>query len=448
MTCATAFLALCIWSMVSQRLPYQQRPMNGRSTRIYLKRMKRPQRGKPPRRVWVLRWSESGGVERFETLGDCREMSRREAESILRSRQGEMDTGAFPRNRPSRLSLAEFRKYATESLEGDLKPATIASYDLAIRQLEQVLGADFPLAEVSVQHVIWLKQAMTTRECSPSSVRTTLASLKTLFNRARTWKMVSENPFSQQPLPRQRSRSKRIFTPAEIDALIDAAPCQWWKAFILLAVTSGLRRQELLHLTWNDLDLEDGMVHVTPKRAGDFLSNNETFPILEWSAKNHQSRSVPIPTRTVESLKTLREQSDGSRYVFLDLVRLRSIGQRQQAGTMRRRFDVSNNLIRDFHVIQRRAAQAIGQADWILGSLHDLRKTFGTGAANVVPMHVLKQLLGHRDITTTAEYYLAADPATAARVRGLFPTAPVVAPTLAIPRSHQLLPGPTASSTL
>ena len=37
-----------------------------------------------------------------------------------------------------------------------------------------------------------------------------------------------------------------------------------------------------------------------------------------------------------------------------------------------------------------------------LGTIHDLRKTYGTWMAEAVPMHVLQRLMGHADITITA----------------------------------------------
>jgi integrase len=398
----------------------QTRKLNKKTARIYLKRAKRRRKGLSPRLVWVLRWFTSDGVERFETIGECKDMPRRQAQAIQRQRQGEMDGGAFPRDRPRKLSLGDFRAYLIDAIEGDVKPATLDSYDLALRQLEALLGGDFATADVTVEHVLQLRKFMVERESSPSSMRTMLATLKAAFNRAKAWGLVGENPFGQQPLPRQRPRAKRIFSLLEIDAMIAAAPNNWWKTLILLAATSGLRKQELFHLTWNDIDFDHAIVCVTPKREGTFDVSGEEYPILEWSPKNHQARSVPIPKRTLESLEGLKDEPDGSKYVFLDLTRLRLIRGRQRSGGLRRRFDVTNNLIRDFHRIQKRAAKAVGRSDWAIGSFHDLRKTFGTLAAHAVPMHVLRQLLGHRDITTTANYYLAADLETAAPLRSIF----------------------------
>ncbi len=73
-----------------------------------------------------------------------------------------------------------------------------------------------------------------------------------------------------------------------------------------------------------------------------------------------------------------------------------------------------NNLRRDFLAIQA-AAQLKRQ-----GTIHDLRKSFGTHMANHVPLHELRRLMGHASITTTADYYLDVGDDVAAKVRAAF----------------------------
>ncbi len=78
---------------------------------------------------------------------------------------------------------------------------------------------------------------------------------------------------------------------------------------------------------------------------------------------------------------------------------------------MNAKFDLIGGLSARFTSIQT-AAQALLQdksddaVEWPRGTLHDLRRTYGTHLARRVPMHVLRQLLGHANISTTADYYL------------------------------------------
>ena len=124
----------------------------------------------------------------------------------------------------------------------------------------------------------------------------------------------------------------------------------------------------------------------------------------------------------------LKAESDGSRYAFLSLDRLDHLEAKKRAGTLRERPELVNNVLRDCHKIQLDARKLLAERrevenekiEWVEGSLHDCRKTFGTHAADVVPMHVLKEYMGHANIETTAKYYLQASDAHAERLRTAF----------------------------
>lgn len=64
----------------------------------------------------------------------------------------------------------------------------------------------------------------------------------------------------------------------------------------------------------------------------------------------------------------------------------------------------------------------LDQLGWRLGSPHDLRKTFGTRMARVLPIHELKRLMGHAKIETTADYYLEVGEIVPAKLQEAFPS--------------------------
>jgi integrase len=227
-----------------------------------------------------------------------------------------------------------------------------------------------------------------------------------MFNHARRWGLVDDNPFAGQPMPKSQSRPKRIFNPEEIKAMIAVAPSLWWKAFIQLAYTSGLRRNELLHLQWRDVDFDNAVIQVTAKNRTRFAVGQAEYWTLEWSPKSHHVRAIPLPHETLAILKQLKAASDSSLYCFISLERLATMERKRAAGTLRARYEAVNNVLRDFKVIQQHAAKSSGSKDWIVGTIHDLRRTYGTRLADIVPMHVLQRWMGHSDIAVTSSYYL------------------------------------------
>ena len=246
-----------------------------------------------------------------------------------------------------------------------------------------------------------------------------------MFGHAKRWGLIhGDNPFANQPMPRFTSRKMRIFSPKEIDAMLAVAGSLWWHTFILVGVTTGLRKEEILNLIWSDVDLDEMTICITAKRADEFTgAGGQRFEMLAWSPKTYETRTVPIPDRTVESLMSLREESDGSPYLFVDFERLGHINSKMREGLWRDRAETCNNVLRGFQVIQNRGAKHIGAQGWEAGNIHDLRRTYGTRLADVVPMHVLQKWMGHSDASVTARFYLGQSEHHAALARSAFDSA-------------------------
>ena len=183
----------------------------------------------------------------------------------------------------------------------------------------------------------------------------------------------------------------------------------------------------MLNLQWADLDFEAGMVKVQAKRSGSFTVGKQTYPILAWTSKSYHDRTVPIPQETVTVLQRLKAKSGGSVYAFLSLDRLTEIGAFMASNDdkLPGSYKLVNNLTRAWASIQDDAQQKLSKAQgehyaWDHRTIHDMRRTFGSMAAQYVPAHELQKLLGHANITTTQRFYLAVGDDMAERVRSAF----------------------------
>ena len=191
----------------------------------------------------------------------------------------------------------------------------------------------------------------------------------------------------------------------------------WWQTFIRLGFTSGLRVGEMLNLTWPDIDEPNGQVIVSAKRAGRFQVGDEDYPILPWSCKSHRERRVPLHPDAAALLAKLRMKAGASRYVFLSLQRLRRIESSTDVTREIPANGLGNNMLRTFKTIQ-------GEARALpVGTMHDLRKSYGTHMSHRVTMPELRQLMGHASITTTADFYLDVSTDMSEKVRAVFASA-------------------------
>jgi len=182
----------------------------------------------------------------------------------------------------------------------------------------------------------------------------------------------------------------------------------------------------MINLLWRDIDFDAQTVRVSAKRAGTFAAGGDSYPIMAWSAKSYEERVVPVPESTVSLLARLQGESDGSPYVFVSLDRLARIATvLADKGELGANYEPVNNMKARFDLIQTKARAALAEergvavddVPWERGTIHDLRRTYGTRMARVVPMHVLKEYMGHAKITTTQSFYLAAETQDAERAR-------------------------------
>ncbi|MCH7910583.1 MAG: site-specific integrase, partial [Candidatus Hydrogenedentes bacterium] len=120
------------------------------------------------------------------------------------------------------------------------------------------------------------------------------------------------------------------------------------KAFISIAYGSGLRSTEIVHLTWRDIDFDQGLISVSAKKM--------TKDVLEWEPKGRRNRTVPMPKETSRFLAKLHSgRAKEHPYVFITSDRYRHVRKRQKCGTWKVQSTTINNLGRNFEVIQKRA---------------------------------------------------------------------------------------------
>lgn len=388
-------------------------------TSVHLRKIKRPLKGGKARYEWHLRWHGTDGRHYCVKVGDCSIMTKRQAEAIRRSRQVELDRGEIPRDKPKSIPLGEFADMHASMIGGDRKPATLYEYRLSLQIAAEALGPNTPIHTITPADVARLKSRF---KGSPATRAKHLSRLRAVFNHAKRWGFISgDNPFANQPMPRFAPRSLRIYSSEEVEAMLDAAPDMWWRAFLLIAVTAGPRKEEILNLLWRDVDLGKRTISINAKRPEAFTGiDGKQYETLEWSPKTYAVRTIPIPDRTVEAMKLLKADSDGSPYLFVSLSRLAVINAKAQAGVRRGRAETCNNMLRSFRKIQVAASEVIEQKDWRIGTIHDLRRTYGSRMADVVPMHVLQKWMGHSDVSVTATYYLHQSDGHAEAARAAF----------------------------
>lgn len=258
----------------------------------------------------------------------------------------------------------------------------------AFRYLILVIG-DLLIDRVTYRHGEQFKGWMLEHGSSKNSVNMYLRAMKPVFGWAVRIGEIENNPLTQCRQLKVTRRPIRIYEDCDFYRLLRFAPNPRWKALLLAARTTGLRRGELLNLTRDNI--RDGSIFVEPK-----INTARTW---EWEPKDREIRSVPLAEPLAEMLARL-----DCFYPLLSVRRYENLLRLKRMGllTGRKRGCPYENFRRDFVRIQKKA---FGRQ---IGNFHSLRKTYITEMANQLPVHFVMRLSGHSDPKTMVTYYTAA----------------------------------------
>ena len=138
---------------------------------------------------------------------------------------------------------------------------------------------------------------------SPRTVNLDIGALKTMLKRAAEWELIGSNPLEKlKPLRTGRKARRRALTVEEVQKLLADKRDPCWAIWMVL-VNTGMRKAELEHLTWDDIDYEHKRVHIRAKDG--------------WQPKNSRDRWVPMPEHLEAVFKALeRQRKPRQKYIF------------------------------------------------------------------------------------------------------------------------------------
>lgn len=190
-----------------------------------------------------------------------------------------------------------------------------------------------------------------------------------------------------------------VFTDDEIESIKKALEGHRLKALILLALGTGLRQGELLGLKWNKVDLANKKIKVDQALKTVTIINadgSRKYEMREQPLKTKNSvRIVPIPSSLVPILEkhALNQKAEklkaGPIYNVNNYVFTTATGKPIDA----------RNLLRAYKRLLKKAGVPYRK-------FHALRHTYATKLfERGVPLKTVQMLLGHSDISVTANIY-------------------------------------------
>jgi integrase len=219
-----------------------------------------------------------------------RGFTREMAKEALRARLGEVAQGRFDLEKTRKP--VPFSKLAERYREYGAATKRAWNEEKHVFESFAVLFGDTALSQITTWQIEKWK-ADRHKEVKPGTVNRQLTVIKHAFKMAVQWGMTAHNPASavkRFPVNDQRTR---FLTVEEIQALLKACEQQitspWLLPLVTLALNTGLRQGELLHLEWNSVDLDRGLITVIQRktlRLKTVALNDQARAALKWLQEN------------------------------------------------------------------------------------------------------------------------------------------------------------------
>ncbi len=285
----------------------------------------------------------------------------------------------------SRMKLSELADLYIEIAA--VRPATEYAYRQAVRIFAREVG-DQDISKYTERDVLTFRDKIISR-ATPTSFNTYRRHLVALFNFSVRREYIQKSPFADVKSIRVATKAPKAFNEdvahrivaymAGLDA--DEAPDRlkpvwFWKALVLVLLSTGIRRRQILSMRWSDIDFNSRIIK---------LAAEGSKTLREWE--------IPLPSHIYSPLLDLKNEAIRVHGLQIKEIKVFDLANY----TLDEKVDMGNRL--------RLALDVIGKELGVPLSPHKFRHTVATLLVRKYRdlTHAMK-LLGHSDIRTTMGY--------------------------------------------
>ncbi len=362
------------------------------------------------RYTYCLDYKDENGKRLRKSLGhaDKRKAERQRAQLEREIRMGTVDPGS--------LTILDFAEDSLRRTGDQIRISSKAEYLSAMRDFVGVIG-NKDVQKITLGDGEYYRQSCLDRGNSPATVAKKLRHIKVVLHLGVKRRQLEDNPFQYIQMPRTGKTEVVVYNPGQCQKIFNAAEAFLqgkspretlpWNLLIALCLCTGMRRGELMNLTWRDIDFDGQIVTVQPKPDSD-----QTW---QWQVKDSDVRKLPI---TNELSHLLAARFDicqiGNPYVFVPDTRYERIQEHRGNG----QWDLNKTRERLIGNFSRQYSTILDLAGVPKLKFHVLRATaLSSLLANGMSEFEVMRIAGHSDFRTTHKYYLAVKDDLVSRAR-------------------------------
>lgn len=305
--------------------------------------------------------------------------TKKDAEKYLNEKINEINTGIFVDSKD--MTVEDYLNYWYEqSCILSLKPGTYESYKRNLdKHIIPIIG-NIKLKDLKPLHIQSLYTNRLQSSLSKTSVKYIHRILHSAFTQAVKCQLMSINIINNVESPKPDKYISNVLDSNQISLLINAVSKANIYLPVMIAISTGMRRGEVLGLTWKNVDLENCIIRVTqtiqPTKNGLQLSTPKT---------DNSSRIISVPNTLTEILKEYRKNVND----INDFVCLNEFGELISPDYLNHKFK-----------------ELLDENDLPHIRFHDLRHSHASLLLSQgVQPKLISERLGHSNISITMDLY-------------------------------------------
>lgn len=329
--------------------------------------------------------NEDGSQRRRYVYGKTRSEVSEKINELLHS----INTGSYLDKRDNPTVKEWLYIWLHTYKKNNIKAKTFDQYEGIIRvHLAPTIG-EYKLLELKEDKLQQLYNKLYDEGMSARTIQLINVVLHSALKKAMKLGFLLRNVCENVELPKQIKKERRVLSPEEQKILLKELKKTEEGEIYIFALFTGMRRGEVLALTWDDVDMENCIIKVTKglSRVKTYVNTGDKTKLVVSEPKTETSkRIIPIVDCLIPLLKKQKEKSYGNE---MNLVFPSDAGGYIDSGNYNRKF---------YKVIKR--------AGLPKANPHSLRHSFATRALEAgIDLKTTQELLGHSSIDVTANLY-------------------------------------------
>ena len=329
--------------------------------------------------------NEDGSQRRQYVYGKTRSEVSEKINELLHS----INTGSYLDKRDNPTVKEWLYIWLHTYKKNNIKAKTFDQYEGIIRvHLAPTIG-EYKLLELKEDKLQQLYNKLYDEGMSARTIQLINVVLHSALKKAMKLGFLLRNVCENVELPKQIKKERRVLSPEEQKILLKELKKTEEGEIYIFALFTGMRRGEVLALTWDDVDMENCIIKVTKglSRVKTYVNTGDKTKLVVSEPKTETSkRIIPIVDCLIPLLKKQKEKSYGNE---MNLVFPSDAGGYIDPGNYNRKF---------YKVIKR--------AGLPKANPHSLRHSFATRALEAgIDLKTTQELLGHSSIDVTANLY-------------------------------------------